>query len=130
MATWDNRFPEAVHFSSEQAKYPTHDPEMSNSGHCTVRDGHAGDLLRRRMMALGLDPDKVALSDPALLLHLRKCCALCKNPEDCSLDLARASTGQPWQGRDDWRDYCENVLALEMLVALRSRSHVPEGAAE
>jgi hypothetical protein len=91
---------------------------------CTA-DGHADDLLRRRMIVLGLDPDKLALSDPTLLLHLRKCCALCRSPEDCALDLARASTGQSWPDRDNWRDYCENVLTLEMLTALRSRSTCP-----
>jgi hypothetical protein len=74
------------------------------------------------MLALDLDPYELALSDPALHRHLRRRCALCQSREDCASDLARASAGQAWQGRDDWRDYCENALALEMLVALRSRS--------
>jgi hypothetical protein len=80
------------------------------------------DLLRRRMLALQLDPYEMALSDPALLRHLQRCCGLCESREDCASDLARASAGQAWPGRDDWRDYCENALALEMLIALRRRS--------
>jgi len=84
--------------------------------------GRADDLLRRRMLALELDPFEMALSDPALLRHLQRCCGLCESREDCASDLVRASAGQAWQGRDDWRDYCENALALEMLIALRSRS--------
>ena len=74
------------------------------------------------MLALELDPFEMALSDPALVRHLERCCGLCESREDCASDLVRASAGQAWQDRDDWRDYCENALALEMLIALRSRS--------
>jgi hypothetical protein len=120
MAMRDNQLPETARLDSEN---PKHNP--TSSGPCRVGAWHSDDLLRRRMIAFGLDPDKLALSDPALLRHLQKCCAQCQSPENCALDLTRTSAGQPWQDPDDWRDYCENVLALEMLIALRSRSHVP-----
>jgi hypothetical protein len=42
------------------------------------------------------------------------------------LDLARTSSNQPSPGEDDWRDYCDNALALEMLIALQSRSKPAE----
>jgi hypothetical protein len=96
---------------------------MSNADLCSVAGRHVDDdLLRRRMLALELDPYEMALSDPALLRHLQRCCSLCESREDCASDLARASTDRAWQGRDDWRDYCENALVLEMLMALQSRS--------
>jgi hypothetical protein len=122
MATRANQLLETARLGSDKLEYLTHNPEMSNSDLCTIAGDHADDLLRRRMLALGLDPYELALSDPALLRHLQRCCALCESREDCASDLARASAGQAWQGRDDWRDYCENALALEMLIALRSRS--------
>jgi hypothetical protein len=100
----------------------THNLEASNSGPSTVAGRHADDLLRRRMLSLELDPYELALSDPALLRRLQKCCSLCESREDCASDLARASTDRAWQGQDDWRDYCENALVLEMLMALQSRS--------
>jgi hypothetical protein len=80
------------------------------------------DLLRRRMIALELDPHELALSDPALLRHLSRCCALCENREGCLADLALSAADSAGPGQEDWRDYCANVAALEMLMALRSRA--------
>ena len=113
---------ETARLGSDNLEYLTDDLKAAGSDLCTVAGGHGDDLLRRLMLALDLDPYELALSDPALLPHLRRRCALCQSREDCASDLARASAGQAWQGRDDWRDYCENALALEMLIALRSRS--------
>ena len=122
MARRADQLLETARLGSDNLEYLTHDPKATDCGLCSVTGGHADDLLRRLMLALDLDPYELALSDPALLRHLRRRCALCQSREDCASDLARASTGQAWQGRDDWRDYCENALALEMLIALRSRS--------
>ena len=77
-------------------------------------------LLARRMEALGLDPYELALSDPALVRHLQKQCTLCDNRECCLQAFARESSGAVL--RDNWRDYCPNALALDMLVGLQSRS--------
>jgi hypothetical protein len=115
-----NQLLETARLGSDKVEYLTHNLEMCSSDLCTTAGGHAVDLLRRRMLALELDPHEMALSDPALLRHLQRCCALCESREDCALDLARASIGQSWP--DDWCDYCENAAALEMLIALRSRS--------
>ena len=122
MARRADQLLETARLGSDNLEYLTHDPKATDCGLCSVTGGHADDLLRRLMLALDLDPYELALSDPALLRHLRRRCALCQSREDCASDLARASTGQAWQGRDDWRDYCENALALEILLALRSRS--------
>jgi len=113
---------ETARLGSDNLEYLTHDLKAADSDLCTVAGGHGDDLLRRHMLALDLDSYELAVSDPALLRHLQRCCSLCQSREDCASDLARASAGQAWQGRDNWRDYCENALALEMLIALRSRS--------
>jgi hypothetical protein len=122
MARRADQLLETARLGSDNLEYLTDDLKAADSDLCTVAGGHGDDLLRRLMLALDLDPYELALSDPALLRHLRRRCALCQSREDCASDLARASAGQAWQGRDDWRDYCENALALEMLIALRSRS--------
>jgi hypothetical protein len=122
MATQADQLLETARLGSDNLEYLTHDLNAPDSDLCTVAGSHCDDLLRRRMLALDLDPYEIALWDPALLRHLKRRCALCQSREDCASDLARASTGQACQGRDDWRDYCENALALEMLIALRSRS--------
>ena len=86
-----------------------------------VRRSHKDpNLLARRMVALGLDPYELALSDPALVRHLQKQCTLCDNRECCLQAFARESNGAVL--RDNWRDYCPNALALDMLVGLQSRS--------
>ena len=121
MASPADQLLETARLGSDKLEYLTHDLRVSNSGLCRIANGH-DDLLRRRMLALGLDPYEMALSDPALLRHLQRCCGLCESRDDCVPDLARTSAGQAWPGRDDWRDYCGNALALEMLLALRSRS--------
>ena len=122
MAAQANQLLEAARLGSDKVEYLTHGREMSNADLCRVAGRHVDDLLRRHMLALDLDPYEIALSDPALLRHLQRCCSLCESREDCASDLARASTDRTWQGRDDWRDYGENALVLEMLIALRSRS--------
>ena len=122
MARRADQLLETARLGSDNLEYLTDDLKAAGSDLCTVAGGHGDDLLRRLMLALDLDPYELALSDPALLRHLRRRCALCQSRKDCASDLARASAGQAWQGRDDWRDYCENALALEMLIALRSRS--------
>jgi len=99
MVVQANELLEAARLGSDKVEYLTHGREGSNADLC-----------------------RVALSDPALLRHLQRCCSLCESREDCASDLARALTDRAWQGRDDWRDYCENALVLEMLMALQSRS--------
>jgi hypothetical protein len=122
MATRADQLLETARLGSDKLEYLTQDLKVPDSDLCTIAGGRADDLLRRRMLAFELDPYEIALSDPALLRHLQRCCGLCESREDCASDLARASAGRAWQGRDDWRDYCENALTLEMLIALRSRS--------
>ena len=87
-----------------------------------VRHGRDGaDLLRRRMAALGLDPDELARSEPATLRDLQKLCTMCRSRGRCARDLAQESADPDWQ---DWRDYCPNAATLDMLSTLKSCSDV------
>jgi hypothetical protein len=122
MAAQVDQLLEAARLGSDKVEYLTYGQEISTADRCKVAGKHVDDLLWRRMVAFGLDPYELGLSDPALLRHLHRRCADCENRDECALDLARTSSNQPWRGQDDWRDYCENALALEMLIALQNRS--------
>jgi hypothetical protein len=129
MAAQASQLLEAARLGSDKLDYLTNDREISNAERCKLAGKQLDDLLWRRMVAFGLDPYELGLSDPALLRHLQERCAECENRHECAVDLARTSSNKAWQGQDDWRDYCENALALEMLIALQSRSKAPVPAA-
>jgi len=84
MATRADQLLETARLGSDKLEYLTQDLRVSNSDLCTIAGGHPDDLLRRRMLALELDPYEMTLSDPALLRHLQRCCALCESREDCA----------------------------------------------
>ena len=113
---------EAVRFGVGRVKYLAYymgSPELR----AFVRHSNNKDnLLARRMVALGLDPYEVALSDPALVCHLQKLCTLCDSRECCLQDFTHTSNGSDLRNREDWRDYCDNALALDMITGLQSRS--------
>src|SRR5262249_6239608 len=71
---------ETARLGSDNLKYLTHNPKAADSELCTVAGGHADDLLHRLMLALDLDPYELALSDPALLRHLRRRCGAVPEP--------------------------------------------------
>jgi hypothetical protein len=80
--------------------------------------------LRRRMVALDLDPYEWALSEPALVRHLHRCCSRCESHARCAFNLAAESTGALPQEHQDWRKYCPNAATLDMLSAVQKRSSV------
>jgi hypothetical protein len=86
----------------------------------------SGDLLYRRICALGLGANEVALIEPGLLLDLRSECALCDSQLQCDMDLRQDST----DNRDiqAWQEYCSNVATLNMLSCLLPAvQKAPEG---
>jgi hypothetical protein len=115
---------EAARLGADELEYLTREIGPSDSELRTVatQGGHEADLLRRRMVALDLDPYEVALSEPALIRHLQGRCAEYRG--HCVLDLAHESTASARQDRQDWRDYCPNASTLEMLSALQGCSKI------
>jgi hypothetical protein len=74
MATQADQLLETARLGSDNLEYLTHDLNAADSDLCTVAGSHCDDLLRRRMLALDLDPYEIALWDPALLRHLKRRC--------------------------------------------------------
>jgi hypothetical protein len=70
-------------------------------------------LLRRRMAALDIDPDKAARLEPELFRDLQALCRGCDQPKLCRHDLSQNPGGVAWE------DYCPNAVVLNAISALR-----------
>ena len=69
-----------------------------------------GDLLRRRLTALGLDPELFSSAQSGALRDLERVCTLCGSKSRCERDVARNASGAEWRG------YCLNVATLDALL--------------
>lgn len=66
-------------------------------------------LLRRMLIALGIDPDSPALKDHAAIGELQRSCAACENKAECAQDLAQGTAA------DNFYAYCPNAKALDSI---------------
>jgi hypothetical protein len=101
--------------------------ELVELARCVLvrRSRNDANLWARRMVALDLDPCELRLFDPVLARHMQRQCSLCESREYC---LQVLTSGSALRDGEDWRDYCPNALALDMLSALQSRSRTaPRG---
>jgi len=87
-----------------------------------INGNNAANLLLRRMATLSLDPCELRRLHLPLMHHMQRQCQLCDNRQYCKHVLASASSGSALRDCDDWRDYCRNALALDLLSGLQSRS--------
>ncbi len=66
-------------------------------------------LLRRMLIALGIDPDSPALKDHAALGELQRACAACEHKAECAEDLAEATAAENFYA------YCPNAKTLDSI---------------
>jgi hypothetical protein len=66
-------------------------------------------LLRRMLIALGLDPDSPGLKDHAAIGELQRACAACAHKPVCTEDLARGTAARNFYA------YCPNAKALDSI---------------
>ena len=66
-------------------------------------------LLRRMLVALGLDPDSPALKDHAAIGELQRACAACDHKPECAQDLADGTAAKNFYA------YCPNAEALDSI---------------
>jgi len=78
------------------------------------RGPEEANLLPRRLVELGLDPDEIARLEPALLRELHWHCTMCDRTGECSVDLAGDAVGWP-ERTDAWHGYCRNAATLRLL---------------
>ena len=67
------------------------------------------DLLRRMMIALGIDPDAPALKDHAVVSELQRLCASCCQKAECTRDLAAGTAAETFYA------YCPNAKTLDSI---------------
>jgi hypothetical protein len=70
---------------------------------------NAAKQLLNRMVALRLDPDVIAKTEPIMMRDLQRLCSACTSKKRCQRDLVR--------DRDDpmWQQYCPNAGTLDAL---------------
>jgi len=98
-------------FSEAELRALAQDVGLPPSGLRQVTEGNpeAGELLPRRMAALGIDANELARTRPDVLRDLQRVCASCEKYGRCVRDLSRGSVGERW------REYCPNAGTLHEL---------------
>jgi hypothetical protein len=79
-------------------------------------------LLTRRMTALQIDRQELAMTDGVLLRKLQARCASCDHQARCEADLVRDQTDHVWE------KYCPNARSLGVLKALQSSTRASQAA--
>jgi len=101
-------------------RYPMPTPELLS---ISSQGLYGSNLLERRMAALHLDPKELARSEPELFRNLQRLCTSCRSPMRCAQELAQEFARNPSEpASNEWRDYCPNGTALNMLSTLESCS--------
>jgi len=74
---------------------------------------HAADQLPQLLMALGVDPKKLASDEPALTRDLRRICITCGHKGRCEHELAAGTAVH------SYRSFCPNAISLDALFKAR-----------
>jgi pyrroloquinoline quinone (PQQ) biosynthesis protein C len=72
---------------------------------------HAADQLAKLLLALGVDPKKLASEDPAMMRDLQRLCITCGHKQRCEHELAAGTAAK------HYRNYCPNAISLAALFA-------------
>jgi hypothetical protein len=75
----------------------------------------SADLLKRRLVELGLDSADIRRAEPQVLQDLQRVCTMCTSGRVCAHDLASKPSDPAW------REYCPNTMTLDALAAERAR---------
>ena len=77
--------------------------------HLANKGPDAANLLRKMLLALGVDPEALASKDPAITQDLQRLCIICGHKKQCQHDLAAGTAAQNYQ------NYCPNAFTLDAL---------------
>ena len=69
----------------------------------------AADLLGKMLVALGVDPEVIARTDPAVMRDLQRLCAACAHKSQCRHELADGTAA------GHFHDFCPNAYTLDAL---------------
>ena len=72
---------------------------------------NAADLLQKMLLALGVNPQKLASEDPLIMRDLQRLCIMCGQKKQCKHELAARTAGK------NFRDFCPNAFTLDALLS-------------
>lgn len=70
---------------------------------------HSADLLQKMLLALGVDPKKLASDDPMIMRDLQRLCVMCNQKKQCQHELAAGTAAE------NYPNFCPNAFTLEAL---------------
>ncbi len=71
----------------------------------------SADLLRKMLVALGVDPDTIAKADPAVMRDLQRLCVACDHKWKCRQELAKGTAAEHFHA------FCPNAYTLDAVFA-------------
>lgn len=75
-----------------------------------VRKGpHSADELPKMLIALGIDQDALARTEPLVLRDMERVCSLCNHKRQCDRDLAAGTAAAHYE------EYCANAPTIDSL---------------
>jgi hypothetical protein len=106
-------------FSEAELRVLAQDVGLSAADLRQVTTGNpkAGELLPRRMAALGIDTVEISRTLPDVFRDLQRVCASCEKYGRCVRDLDRGVLGTGWLG------YCPNAGTLRELQPTNTTVH-------
>jgi pyrroloquinoline quinone (PQQ) biosynthesis protein C len=70
---------------------------------------HAADLLKKMLLALGVNPKTLASQDPLLMRDLQRLCISCDHKKQCKHELAAGTAAK------HYRNFCPNAFTLDAI---------------
>jgi len=79
----------------------------------------AADELPKLLLALGVDPKKLASNEPDTMRDLQRLCITCGDKSQCRHDLAAGTAAS------HYRDYCPNAISIAALLQAKAKTARP-----
>ncbi len=128
IANWVNKYRDAIglrgelaHCRPEEVARIAHDLGLSSQElELFVNKGSdAADELPKLLRALGVDPQRLASSNPGKMRDLQRLCITCGDKGQCRHDLAAGTAASRY------RDYCPNAMSLDALFQSKTSQGEP-----
>ncbi|HXX25540.1 MAG TPA: helix-turn-helix transcriptional regulator [Pseudolabrys sp.] len=74
------------------------------------KDPGSADNLQKMLLALDVDPDKLAKSDSAVMRDLQRLCMMCDHKRQCQRELAKG------EATEHFHEFCPNAFTLDALL--------------
>lgn len=74
----------------------------------------SANLLKEMLPALGIDPARLAETDPLIMRDLQRLCVTCRNKKRCRHEL------EAFSASEHYHEFCPNAVTLDALLKERS----------